>query len=150
MVLLVDGVTTSGNTSEVWRNSVSGFDSGDAEIMYEATDRIRSLGVALLVRDDFSYTLPTAEWFGELRYLVIYSERDRGLVAPDLDLDGDVDQDDFGAFQACFSGPGISQEAAECLPARFDTDEDVDQDDFTVFEGCVSGANTPADPECAV
>jgi hypothetical protein len=29
----------------------------------------------------------------------------QGHIAADLDADGDVDQDDFGLFQRCFSGP---------------------------------------------
>ena len=30
-----------------------------------------------------------------------------GIIPPDLDRDGDVDQSDFGIFQACHSGEGL-------------------------------------------
>jgi hypothetical protein len=69
-------------------------------------------------------------------------------VKPDFDGDGDVDQDDFGRFQACLSGPGITQNASACAGARLDDDEDVDANDFAVFQLCLSGANVPADPNC--
>ncbi len=66
----------------------------------------------------------------------------------DLDRDGDVDQEDFGRFQACFTGPGLAQYEPVCLPARLDEDEDVDQDDFRIFDSCMTRANLPADPNC--
>ena len=67
----------------------------------------------------------------------------------DFDGDGDVDQEDFGQFQACLSGPGLEQDDPACEPALLDPDVDVDQDDFAIFEGCISGPNVPADPSCA-
>jgi hypothetical protein len=67
----------------------------------------------------------------------------------DFDRDGDVDQEDFGHFQACLSGPGIPQDAAECQDALLDGDEDVDNDDYEIFKACMSGANIPFDPFCA-
>ncbi|UCD27491.1 MAG: VCBS repeat-containing protein [Planctomycetota bacterium] len=66
----------------------------------------------------------------------------------DADCDGDVDQDDFNAFQACSSGPAIPLSAG-CEEKDFDTDNDVDQDDFSIFQRCYSGQNNPADPYCA-
>jgi len=74
------------------------------------------------------------------------------LVNPipgDFDVDFDVDQEDFGHFQVCLSGPGVAQNDQDCLNARLDEDEDVDRDDFVVFMGCVSGAGVPALPTCA-
>ncbi len=67
----------------------------------------------------------------------------------DFDRDGDVDQSDFGRFQACLTGPGVPQTDPDCRDANLDGDSDVDQDDFGIFEGCMSGANMPADPDCA-
>jgi hypothetical protein len=69
-------------------------------------------------------------------------------VKPDQDGDGDVDHADFGLFQACLSGSGITQSLPSCQKARIDNDTDVDQDDFLRFQQCVSGANLPADPQC--
>lgn len=73
----------------------------------------------------------------------------RHLVPGDLDEDCDVDQVDFGLFQACYSGPGVVQESPECTGARIDQDDDVDVDDFGLFLGCLSGPGICADPNCA-
>ena len=70
-----------------------------------------------------------------------------GTPFADSDADDDVDQDDFGKFQACFTGTtGSATLECEC----FDTDDDgnVDEDDWGVFEGCASGPDVPADPSC--
>ena len=68
-----------------------------------------------------------------------------GTVSADFDGDGDVDQEDFGYFQACYSGPGILPETG-CEDADLNGDDDVDLDDFAIFESCVGGANQP--PGC--
>ncbi len=47
----------------------------------------------------------------------------------DHDADGDVDLDDFNAFEACRSGPTLPV-GPGCGYADVDHDEDVDQDDF--------------------
>lgn len=67
----------------------------------------------------------------------------------DQDRDGDVDQEDFGIFQACYSGSGRIQRDPACRFARLDHDVDVDLNDFGIFQGCLSGPNIPADPDCA-
>jgi hypothetical protein len=69
-------------------------------------------------------------------------------AAADLDLDGDVDQSDFGLFQACYSGAGIAQNDPNCEKARLDGDNDVDATDFAIFQDCLSGAGVLADPDC--
>ncbi len=66
----------------------------------------------------------------------------------DLDRDGDVDQTDFGLFQACYSGAYNPQNDPACAEARLDADNDVDADDAGLFMGCVSGPNEDADPGC--
>jgi hypothetical protein len=66
----------------------------------------------------------------------------------DFDGDNDVDQTDFGFFQACLTGSGVVQNDPECVSARMDTDPDVDNDDFGLFQVCFSGANVPADSAC--
>jgi hypothetical protein len=72
-----------------------------------------------------------------------------GAPPQDIDLDGDVDLVDFGAFQACFAGPNHPY----ALPGDqrctcFDTepDSDVDLADFLVFQACFNGPNRP--PNC--
>ena len=61
----------------------------------------------------------------------------------DLNDDLDVDQEDFGYFQACFSGAGIDLTPG-CESADFNVDGDVDQDDFAVFQNCMAGPNRPS------
>ncbi|GMU20322.1 MAG: hypothetical protein AMXMBFR13_04190 [Phycisphaerae bacterium] len=75
-------------------------------------------------------------------------------IFADWDRDGDVDQEDFGAWQACYTGPGPVQVplSADCscfdrLPAG--GDGDVDQDDFLAFSQCSRGPMLPADQACA-
>ena len=69
-------------------------------------------------------------------------------VPGDGDHDGDIDDLDLAAFEACASGPAIAR-AADCMAWDLDADNDVDQDDFGVLQRCYSGAGKPADPECA-
>jgi hypothetical protein len=63
----------------------------------------------------------------------------------DFDIDRDVDQEDFGHLQACFSGATHPYEAG-CEDADLDRDDDVDLEDFAEFQECMAGANQP--PAC--
>ena len=68
-----------------------------------------------------------------------------------FDDDEDVDQDDFQAFQACFTGNnGVAASGCECFdrPEPDDRDGDVDELDLAKFEVCASGPDVPADPLC--
>ena len=67
------------------------------------------------------------------------------VITPDFDSDGDVDMEDFGHLQACFSGPAIPQTAQACFDARLDGDSDVDQGDVWLFQKCFAGANVAVD-----
>jgi hypothetical protein len=69
-------------------------------------------------------------------------------ILGDTDGDGDVDQSDYGRFQACLTGPGIPVTGPACHWARLDEDADVDAGDFVVFDLCMSGSGIPADPDC--
>ena len=66
----------------------------------------------------------------------------------DTDRDGDVDQVDYGKFQACLTGSTIPQNDPACVWARLDEDDDVDQNDFGLFLNCYSGPHVPAAPNC--
>jgi hypothetical protein len=70
-------------------------------------------------------------------------------IPGDMNQDGDVDQEDFGVFQVCLSGPGVPQPDAACTGAQLDGDNDVDNDDFGIFQGCFSGPHVPGDASCA-
>lgn len=69
-------------------------------------------------------------------------------IAADYDGDGDVDLDDFGAFQLCFSSVGVSGPAPGCDWADFNRDGIVDQADSALFIGCLSAPGVPADSAC--
>jgi ELWxxDGT repeat protein len=77
-----------------------------------------------------------------------------GDPSVDYDYDGDVDQDDFGFFQTCYTGPfgaSLPETPPECecfdlAPAG--GDNKLDNGDFTAFENCWSGPEVPADPSC--
>ncbi len=56
----------------------------------------------------------------------------------DLDRDGDVDLEDFGYLQACYSGSGILP-GQGCTDADLDRDNDVDQADFVIFKNNLRG-----------
>jgi hypothetical protein len=65
----------------------------------------------------------------------------------DLDGDGDVDQDDFGFFQACLTdSPGGAELRCGC--ADRDHDGSVDRADLMAFLACKDGAGLPATVEC--
>ena len=56
----------------------------------------------------------------------------------DCDGDGDVDLQDFLAFQTCYTGPGGTIEPG-CGCADFDDDGDVDLTDFLAFQTAYTG-----------
>jgi hypothetical protein len=63
----------------------------------------------------------------------------------DFDLDGDVDQEDFGFFQRCLSGDGVGL-GQGCDAADLSLDGDVDPTDFSLFWPCLAGPGEP--PGC--
>ncbi len=82
------------------------------------------------------------------------SETALALVSPaqvpgDFNGDIDVDQEDFGRFQACYTGHTIPQNDPACAKAKLDADSDVDEDDVQIFLGCMTLPNGVGDPNCA-
>jgi hypothetical protein len=146
--MIVDGVVRSGSSSQVWEMDQYGGQNGSVELTFDTTDRIRAVATGLVVVQPFTYSYATGGWYGELKNLVIYSEPDGGMVAPDFDGDMDVDQADFGHFQACYSSPGLAPTDPTCRDALLDGDNDVDGADFAVFLRCLSGAGISPDPDC--
>lgn len=66
----------------------------------------------------------------------------------DFDLDGDVDQDDFGHLQVCISGSDHAVSDPDCYDALLDEDQDVDQEDVDVFVSCRTGPAIPPAGDC--
>ena len=66
----------------------------------------------------------------------------------DADGDGDVDQVDFGIFQACFTGAagGVTD---DCKCLDWNKDNAIDRTDLNKFSACFSGPTIKADPACA-
>jgi hypothetical protein len=56
----------------------------------------------------------------------------------DIDADGDVDMEDFGRLQECFSDNGLIYPVG-CDDADQDLDRDVDVFDYYAFQSCLSG-----------
>jgi len=68
------------------------------------------------------------------------------LPAPgDFDLDGDVDQEDFGHLQSCLGIP-TSTPGRNCTDADLNNDEIVNTNDLNIFTPCMGGPNQP--PGC--
>lgn len=68
----------------------------------------------------------------------------------DYDWDGDVDQVDFGHFQACYTGAAQQGALAQvhCGDADLNGDGMVNSGDLDVFKGCFSGPMVPVEPSC--
>ncbi|HPU26516.1 MAG TPA: hypothetical protein PL151_03385 [Phycisphaerae bacterium] len=61
----------------------------------------------------------------------------------DADEDGDVDMNDFAAFQRCWTqadDPESTFDASKCGRFDQDGDSDVDEDDLSAFAACATGA----------
>lgn len=66
----------------------------------------------------------------------------------DVDHDLDVDQADFGRFQACLTVSGYNQTDPQCAGALLDDDLDVDQADLLIFLDCLSGEGVTPPESC--
>ncbi len=69
---------------------------------------------------------------------------------PDADSDGDVDQDDFAQFQACYSGDEEYPTPPEnCVCFDVDNSTKIDAADFAAFSSCATGPGIAVAPETA-
>lgn len=67
----------------------------------------------------------------------------------DFDLDGDVDQSDYGRLQRCLSDLDSVPEDLACGGVDLNRDGKVNRNDIAVFMRCLVGPGFPADPNCA-
>lgn len=66
----------------------------------------------------------------------------------DMDGDLDVDQSDFGGFQACLTGAAVNSTDPACERAKLDADDDIDEEDTGLFVLCFSGPGHVPDAAC--
>ena len=110
----------------------------------DATTIVTTLDGVGFVVDTFALALwhdPTAPFPDEpalIADVVFDSLRACWPSFGDFDGDCDVDQDDFGVFQACASGPAVPL-APGCEGFDVDGDDDVDQADFGQFQVMITG-----------
>ena len=71
-----------------------------------------------------------------------------GASFGDFDDDTDVDQDDFGRFELCMTGPALGPPPAGCENMDMDADGDVDVADFGRLQRCFSGPSALPDAAC--
>jgi len=69
-------------------------------------------------------------------------------VLGDFDVDDDVDLEDFGHLQTCFTGSLTPQQDPLCQDTLLNNDDIVDLIDFGIFQNCLSGTNIPASQDC--
>jgi hypothetical protein len=86
----------------------------------------------------FTGTLPSGDGTGGSDFVATFTFGRPG----DLDEDGDSDQEDFGRFQACFSGSDPF--ALGCQFADFTGDQRVNDADLAIFLGCMRGPGNPS------
>jgi hypothetical protein len=80
------------------------------------------------------------------------------VIVFDSDNDQDVDQDDFGFFATCITGPGPNNplfdtlsDECKCMDVNGSggtPDNAIDQQDLSRFEACASGPAVPAAEAC--
>lgn len=113
-----------------WRGSQTAttFDPGPLELhrtYYWRIDEVNAYGT--MTGDVWSFT----------------TQRYKG----DFDDDGDIDQADFGRFQACLAG-NVTQTDPACDRAKLTDDQLVNASDLSIFLGCMNGPNAAAPVEC--
>jgi hypothetical protein len=118
------------------------------QVQYEATYKVY-IGDAATGEPVAGYGSATITWTWRVDACLTH------VVWADADNDEDVDQADFGVFQACFGGTGNPYAAEPEWCRCFDriVDGSVDSDDFAEFTKCATGPSIRWDasllPECA-
>jgi len=125
---------------------ISGTSTGEADsitVCYRTVDLPVGVYTATITVDDDGST-PAASNAPQTIEVTLTVKS----VLPDLDFDGDVDQEDFGLLQACVSEVGISQPSPTCVAADFNRDGVVDQVDIAAFLDCHGPPSVLADKTC--
>jgi hypothetical protein len=132
------------NTSSI-QMDLSGMIAPQPAVAVDSLTAYTEIDLGVLSSDNHTWIAPHAsDWaiaVGEFDVVMDF-------LLPDFDDDGDVDLEDFGHFQMCYSGSGEIQADPNCQDAILDNDSDVDANDLAIFLACMSGANVPADETC--
>ncbi|UCD27863.1 MAG: hypothetical protein JSV03_12260, partial [Planctomycetota bacterium] len=138
-------LTCSWNTSQC-ANSYNVYFGETGQLLFRGSQAMTTFNPGTLNRyTDYSWRVDTVNSYGTITGVVWDFTTEP--YHWDLDYDYDVDQLDFGLFQACYSGTG-NPPVGDCLAADFDDDNDVDLNDFNIFLGCATGTNGTIDPNC--
>lgn len=148
LALYVDGVnvgettyaetTNQGSSGDTAKIGTAVIDTIDVNRWYAGSvDEIRFVGVAR-----------SAEWVAAEYAAMTGGLSACGAPRLDLDLDGDVDQVDFGLFQACYTGTVAPLSGGVCGCADTNADNYVAVEDLAAFQQCFSGPAVPADAGC--
>jgi len=86
----------------------------------------------------------SAKTLGTIFYIDTVLVENNPPVPSDFDEDYDVDQEDFGFLQQCYSG--LQPYDQGCEPADLNGSGNVNLDDFDVFYSCMDGVAQP--PDC--
>lgn len=107
-------------------------------------------GVSGLYRLDFG-DIDRGNAESDSQWSLVRFEIGRTAVCPkpfaDVDGDKDVDMDDFGEFQRCYTGISFGiADGCSCFDRN--SNGGIDNDDFLKFTACRSGPAIPANPAC--
>jgi lysophospholipase L1-like esterase len=94
------------------------------------------------------------EWFDSNGHNAVFRKsvtvRLHQVYRGDFDDDGDVDQEDFGHLQLCFSSTGVIPPGSTCSDTDVDGDGFLNSIDLAIFQGCQRGPNVPGDASCII
>ncbi len=114
-----------------------------------AVDRVRLGGDPAMITEN--HLTNTFEQFNYDEVAVTFTLATCDPPRFDSDGDQDVDADDFGILQRCWTGagdPGGTFRQADCHCMDRNGDSAIDEADLGAFLSCVSGPAVPADPSC--
>ncbi|MHC4445516.1 MAG: hypothetical protein ACYTF1_01460 [Planctomycetota bacterium] len=126
------------NTVSAWINCIQVLADYDLDGIYDPS--ITHVGVTCFRSGEH---LP-ADSLQVDNFKVVFGDYTPDTVPSDFDNDCDVDHEDFGFFQRCYSG--LLPYPEGCDDADLNGSGYINLDDFDIFYPCMTGANQP--PDC--
>ena len=133
----VSGITTEVRSVPNDANGGYEWQPTYVDVQIPATGEVH---IRFAVIPEAGFTSGYGYYIDDIQVEVIYHRSD-------WDHDGDVDQSDFGLFQACISGPAVPLQPG-CEAQDLDGDDDVDLTDFGLFQRCLTGSSGIPDFDC--